>query len=324
MLHKFVILKTKPMLLKRLHTKTLSFLAFISMLAVLMACKNDSKELAYNSENKVEPLKTKETPSPEFKAYWYGGEAEITSYKLEQARYGEIREGKAVLVYVTEDFLPEKQVKSDTKNPSTIPVLKLNATKNFLTGIYPYSIMQSTFYPIYNNAHAVKVSASVQEWCGHVYTQLNNKEQFEVTSHSYFESEADEHFSLEKTILENELWVQLRVNPQSLPTGTINVIPSFEFTRLRHVPIKAYSAVAVLEGNIYKIEYPELNRSLTIQFHPNFPYDILEWEESFNSGFGNSAKILTTKATKLQTIKSAYWQKNGNEDEILRETLQLN
>ena len=30
----------------------------------------------------------------------------ISSYKLEQARYGEIRNGKAVLVYVTEDFLP--------------------------------------------------------------------------------------------------------------------------------------------------------------------------------------------------------------------------
>ena len=42
--------------------------------------------------------------SQEFKGYWYAGKAEVSSYKLEQARYGEIREGNAVLVYVTEDF----------------------------------------------------------------------------------------------------------------------------------------------------------------------------------------------------------------------------
>ncbi|MGB2691994.1 MAG: septum formation inhibitor Maf, partial [Thermodesulfobacteriota bacterium] len=42
--------------------------------------------------------------SEEFKAYWYDGKAEITSYKLEQARYGELHEGYAVMVFVTEDF----------------------------------------------------------------------------------------------------------------------------------------------------------------------------------------------------------------------------
>ena len=33
--------------------------------------------------------------------YWYAGEAEITSYELNQARYGEIHKGKAVTVFVT-------------------------------------------------------------------------------------------------------------------------------------------------------------------------------------------------------------------------------
>ena len=288
------------------------------------SCKKQNNEIAYHSDSKVETIKAKEIISPEFKAYWYAGEAEISSYKLEQARYGEIREGNAVLVYVTEDFLPEKQVKADNRNTDNIPVLKLNSTKNFLTGIYPYSIMQSVFYPVSNNSHAIKVSASVQEWCGHVYTQLNNKEEFEITSHSYFESEADQDFKLDKTILENELWTQLRINPQSLPTGDLEIIPSFEFTRLRHVTIKPYKASATLINNIYAISYPELNRTLSIQYNPNFPFDILEWEETFKSGFGANSKVLSTKATKLNTIKSAYWQKNMKKDEVLRETLQLN
>ena len=46
--------------------------------------------------------------------YWYRGEAEITTYDLRQARYGELREGTAVLIQVSEPFLAEKQVKSNT------------------------------------------------------------------------------------------------------------------------------------------------------------------------------------------------------------------
>ena len=101
---------------------------------------------AESMKNNTEDLRP--TPlSPEFKEYWYSGEAEITSYKLEQARYGELREGKAVLIFVTEPFLADKQVKANRSNPENIPVLKLNSTKKYLTGIYPYSIMSSSFYP---------------------------------------------------------------------------------------------------------------------------------------------------------------------------------
>ena len=298
----------------------------IIMLTIIVSCKKEknSKDIALNTEtNKAEPhFDTKQ--SNDFKDYWFSGKAEISSYKLEQARYGEIRDGKAVLIYVTEDFLPKIQVKADKQNQNNIPVLKLNATKKFNTGIYPYSIMQSTFYPIANNQHALKVSNSMQEWCGHVYSQLNNRNQFEITSHSYFEGEADKDFKLEKGILENELWTQLRINPKSLPTGDLKIIPSFEFTRLRHVAIKPYKASAELSANTYSITYPELNRTLIIEFNSNFPFDILGWEESFKSGFGNKAKTLTTKATKLKTIKSAYWGKNHNKDEVLRESLLLN
>ena len=299
----------------------------IGVLLLLASCQNNTKAAPvaiHTMSNIVTPkAEAKQKTSPEFKAYWYAGEAELSSYKLEQARYGELREGTAVLVYVTEDFLPDVQVKANNSSKSNIPVLKLNATKNFNTGIYPYSIMQSTFYPVANNQHALKVSSSIQEWCGHVYTQINNRSEFEIMSHSYFEGEADQHFKLDKTILENELWTQLRINPQSLPTGNLKIIPALEFHRLRHVPIKAYEATATLQANIYTINYPELNRTLAITFNPEFPYEILGWEETSKSGFGNSTTTLTTKATKLNTIKSAYWQKNSNKDEVLRDLLQL-
>ena len=314
--------------LKKIIKAELLFCALVGFLLLITSCKNDktSNCLAYNVEPNVsiETINQKKEVSNEFKAYWYAGEAELTSYKLEQARYGEIREGEAVLVYVTEDFLPNIQVKADIYTTNTVPVIKLNTTKKFNTGVYPYSIMQSTFYPVSNNKHAIKVSSSIQEWCGHVYSQLNNREQFEIISHSYFEGEADKNYTLDKAILENELWAQLRIDPKSLPTGNIEIIPSFEYTRLRHVPIKPYKASANLKNGSYTVFYPELNRTLSIAFNQNFPFDILSWEEIFKSGFGANSKVLTTKATKLKTIKSAYWKKNTNKDKILRETLQLN
>ncbi len=302
------------------------FLCFICVLIIVMSCKDsqpETSEILAISDIKEELVKPATKLSQEFKDYWYAGEAEITSYKLEQARYGEMRDGTAVLVFVTEDFLPEAQVKADNYSESNIPVLKLNATKKFNTGIYPYSIMQSIFYPVANNEHAIKVTASVQEWCGHVYTQINNRDNFEVMSHSYFQSEADQSFNIEKTWTENELWTKLRIDPKSLPTGELNIIPSLEFTRLRHKDIKAYSAFANLDNGTYTVTYPELERTLKINFNPEFPYEISGWKETTVSGYGSSAKTLTTKATKLESIKSAYWSKNNNADEGLRKTLKL-
>ncbi len=296
------------------------------LLLTLSSCKKTVSEVSELTEKTLPETETKvkKTPlSEEFKAYWYAGDAEITSYQLEQARYGEIREGTAVLVFVTEDVLPEIQVKADTYNKNNTSVLKLNATKNFVTGIYPYSIMQSTFFPVSNDQHALKVSASIQEWCGHVYTQLNNRDTFEITSHSYFQGEADQEFTLEKTWTENEVWTKLRIDPNSLPTGSFEMIPALEYLRLRHETIKAYSANASLKNGLYTISYPDLNRSLKINFNTQFPFDILGWEETTLSGHGSTSKKLTTKATKLKTIKSAYWTKNNNADQELRETLKL-
>ncbi len=304
----------------------------ISLLLIVASCKEkaqvDKTEMALNTAIETAADTKKTNPiSEEFKAYWYAGEAEITSYQLEQARYGELREGSSVLIFVTEPFLAEKQVKADGSRPDNIPVLKLNSTKNYLTGIYPYSIMSSSFYPVQDNGHAVKVSFSSQEWCGQVYAQLNNRENFEVMSHSYFETEADQSLKLEKTTLENELWNKIRVNPEGLPTGALKIIPSMEYIRLSHKQLKAYDATAVLNNedalSTYEINYPELDRTLSIQFSTAFPHMIEGWSESFKSGYGSNAKILTSTAKKVKTIKSPYWQKNSNRFLPLRDTLGL-
>ena len=133
--------------------RTLFFLMIAVVLIALLAnCKGNSESkdttLMPVANSILETTKNRDI-SQQFKEYWYAGKAEISSYKLEQARYGELRNGTAALIFVTEDFLPEVQVKADRQNETNIPVLKVNATKNFNTGIYPYSVMTSTFYPVF-------------------------------------------------------------------------------------------------------------------------------------------------------------------------------
>ena len=262
-----------------------------------------------------------------FKSYWYAGEAEITSYELEQARYGELRQGHAVLIYVTEPFLPEIQVKADRQSRETPSVLKLNSTKKYLTGIYPYSIMTSTFSPVRTQEHAIKVSGSVQEWCGHTYTQINNRKQFEYMSHSYFEGEADETKTLEPAYLENEIWTLIRLAPEELPIGQTAMIPSLEYIRTAHIDAKAYQAEASLEEDsdlsAYTIHYPELGRTLAISFETAFPHTIAGWTETARSGYGAGARELTSKASLKKRIKGPYWRQNSNSDSNLRDSLGL-
>jgi hypothetical protein len=238
-------------------------------------------------------------------------------------RYGEAREGHAVLIFVKEPFLENEQVKANSASGKTVDVLKLNATKKFNTGIYPYSIMQSTFSPLSVDAHAVKVTASTQEWCGQTYMQLNNREKFEITSHSYFEGEADQKLDLDKTLLENEIWTKLRVAPDQIKLGQQNVIPDFSYLRLKHKPINAYKTEItqkIIEDTLVtKIKYLELPRVINIYQTKAFPYAILKWEEKTSE---NDEKF--TQAVLQKQLKVDYWNKNSEAFSFLRDSLQLN
>lgn len=270
----------------------------------------------------------------EFKDYWYSGKAEITSYKLEQGRYGELHHGYAVLVFVTEDFSKHKQVKLD--NPENakedaVKVLKLNNIKKFDTGIYRYSIMNSVFTPVDIEEYpdTLKISSSSQEWCGNTYTQLNLVDDaYSVKSFSYFESEGDREYSLEDEFLEDEIWTRIRLSPESLPVGEIKIIPGAVASRLTHRILKVETAEASLEENpadtaimVYKLNYPASDRSLEITFEKTFPYEIVSWEESYTSGFGTDAKRLTTKAVRNKILITDYWNKNKPADVLYREEL---
>lgn len=290
------------------------------LITVWVACTDQSTQ-----ESPVEAKAISVDTDP-FHEYWYQGEAEITTFELEQARYGQIRQGHATQVFVTEPFSKSKQVKLDYPQKvesDKVSVLKLNFTRKFTTGLYPYSIMQSTFSPVAIDQypHALKSNATIQEWCGQVFTQLNlaNNNRYEYKGFSYFESEGDVEGKLATDWLEDELWNYIRIHPEKLPQGLQKIVPSLVWLRLQHQPIAPYEAELVLEQQKntyqYTVQYKNLDRSLSIQFRNTFPYDILSWEEE------SAGQI--TRARRLKQLKTDYWNHNRLRDSSLRARLGL-
>jgi hypothetical protein len=258
--------------------------------------------------------------SREFKDYWYDGKAEISSYDLRQSRYGELREGTAIMIYVTEPFDAKDEVKADQQDESNIPVLKLNKTHNFNTGIYPYSIMSSTFLPLDEQVNALKISSSIQEWCGQTYMQFNrNGDNYQVQLRSYFQSEGNRDCAVDNVMTENQLALQLRLDPLAMPVDSLQIIPSAEFLRLKHVETKPYLGITKMselpDGLLYSVKFPELGRTVAYKVEKEFPHRILNWMDRYNDG----GKPMVSTASIKKTYKTAYWQQNGSEFEKFRE-----
>ena len=278
-------------------------------------------------------------PTKQFKEQWYAGKAELSTYNLQQARYGEIRNGEAVLIFVTEDFSTNKLVKLDEpeKTDDKMRVLKMNMTKNFVTGIYPYSMMLSVFTPVSKEGKekTLKADCSSQEWCGQTFSQLKLKgNDYNWQLHSYFEKEGEQDKKLDAVVIEDELWNRIRINPSSLPQGKVSLLPGLLWQRLSHIKLKEEEAVLTLSKadsffikdsgvQMYTIHYPSAQRTLQIYFQSAFPHEILGWQENYPDGFGNNKKMLTTKAAKKKTAWLDYWKHNALADTTYRDTLQL-
>jgi hypothetical protein len=228
---------------------------------------------------------------------------------------------------------PETRIKADRPGPLDVPVLKLNATRKFYTGIYPYSIMTSTFTPVDpDEGLPMKISTSVQEWCGHVYIQLTLEGgRYRVRTHSYFESDGESRYEMAPVIPEDALWNRIRIAPADLPVGRFPIIPGTLFSRFAHQTLDEETAVGrvsagegrSLEGNPllrYEIRYPDGRRRLAIVFEKAFPHRVQRWEETQP---GLDGELLTTRAERTHTLMIDYWNHHAPRDRDLLQKLGL-
>lgn len=183
---------------------------------------------------------------------WGDGRAELAGYDLVAPRYGALRKGVAVTIFVTETFSNALRVKADPgkhAKSDELPVMKLNLVQDFPTGIYDYNLMTSAFVTLaaVNGQPAgspTKVSFSSQEWCGNVYSQLLfDARSMRLASHSYFDGEADRTATLPTppgTVSEDALllWARGLAAPVLAPgeTRAVPIARSLRASRLLHQP----------------------------------------------------------------------------------------
>jgi len=250
-----------------------------------------------------------------FNTTWYAGKAEVATYTLQQSRYGKKREGKAILIAVTEDFNPKLQVKANGVSGTTISVFKTNFIKRFTTGLYDYSTMTSTFLPVHTDSlqYPIKITASSQDWCGHTWMQVNtHKEDFECTIHSYFEEESYRNFYRDKLFSADQVFAQIKMAPDKLPLGNFKMYLEAIDYRFEHKDYKAIEATGMLKSTsdttfIYSIKTND--RLLEYTFQKAQPHIIYSWRETMNEGGDN----FITEGRLIKTDFLPYWEMNKPE-----------
>jgi len=264
---------------------------------------------------------------------WSDGQAELSGYQLEQPRYGQMRAGQAILIYVTEPFSRKKRVKVDRydpTNPDHFIALKLNFVRRFQTGVYDYAVMTSLFADPGQSMRTVKQTFSSQEWCGQVYEELLfDAKAVQIDTRSYFEGES------ERTILKtidastiDSLWITARGLTTGGPkaaAGVKDMIGSSVIRRLQHLPPRIFSSQArwlaaptrvKTRAGEFEVKTLVYTRQDQIQCRLDVelakPYRIIGWR------CADGERATLTGSTRL-----AYWTRARLGDESLLKDLGL-
>ena len=204
--------------------------------------------------------------------------------------------------------------------------MKLNLVEDFSTGIYDYNLLTSSFVALtaVNGRPAgasTKVSFSSQEWCGGVWGQLLfDAGSARLTSHSYFDGEADQSKTVEvpADALSGDailLWARGLAAP-FVGAGERREVPlvrSIERARLDHKAVDVLRATLSREAAPAKVTVPagtfdverrtvEVAGGATwrIAVEAAEPHRIVEWEASD----GQRAQLLGSD-------RLEYWKLHG-------------
>lgn len=274
----------------------------------------------------------------EFYSHWGDGQAEISSYAVVQPRYGELRSGHSVLIFVTEELNRQTLIKVESAQPADqrIYVLKLNNVLKFNTGIYDYSVMTSVFSAVegYEGGpgfELCKVTLSAQEWCDHVFDEGRIRNgQLQGALNSYFEKEGRRDYQIDlpdRFEAEDHLLIRIRelAGPWMEPgeTRQVRLLSSLWSFRVKHRPhrlvdarlTKGPTASKTVSGTEYRAvpwTWSTEGGTKTVWVEDTHPRRILAWQDSE----GGSGEL-------VKSIREPYWRLNSNADAIFRERLEI-
>jgi len=269
---------------------------------------------------------------------WYDGQAEVNGYRWRGTRYGELRTGEAVAIFVTETLGAKEHVKVDhpeAQRGDTLTVLKLNLVRDFQTGLYDYDTMCSVFVDV-RDLVAVKQTFSSGEWCGHVFDEIDVRgRELRHVVRSYFQGESvDTALPMRPGgLVGDDLLVWLRgLRGPVLAPGATRRVPyltdPFE-RRLRHGEARwgeltvlraAEEAEVTLPAGtfravVYRLEASDGRRGL-VQIEAQAPHRLLGWSWERDGEVLDAAELTGSRRMK-------YWELHAEGQESLRRDLGL-
>ena len=273
----------------------------------------------------------------DFYGHWADGRAELSGYRVVQPRYGEPRQGHAVLVFVTEDVHADTRIKvesPETPEADRVYVLKLNRMLRFTTGIYDYSMMTSVFSAVEPLGGSppfapLRVTFTAQEWCGHVFEEVQVRGgALRGELFSYFERPGRRSWRLDRPpefVIEDNLLIRVRelAGPMMAEgeSRQVMLLPGLWEMRLRDRPRELVEAV-LGKGRREPVEVQGRRREAvpwtwsygqrrkTVWVDAEYPHRILRWSDSS----GASGELLAS-------MRRPYWNLQALEDESLRAEL---
>lgn len=269
---------------------------------------------------------------------WGDGKGEVNTYHVVEERYGELRDGHAVLVFVTEELNRDTYVKVEsdaTPADNRMYVVKMNRLLRFATGLYDYAAMTTVFSVAdshlgHHPFQAARATLTEQDWCGQVYQRTDlRSDGWHRDYFSYFEREGEQHDVLpaKDTDLEDNLWIWIReLDGEVIPPGgayETRLIPSAWTLRKIHRPAELES-VRIEKGiresfttdlgahEAYRWSWTAAGRTTSAWIEADGAHRILGWEDSLG-GHGRLAK----------SERLVYWQEHDNADTNVRERFRL-
>ena len=280
----------------------------------------------------------------EFGSHWHDGRAEIDGYRWTVTRYGQPRDGQAVMIFVTEPLSESKHVKVDdpARSPDdTVDALKLNLVRDFQTGVYDYNTMTSVFSRSADFS-PIKVSFTSAEWCGHVYEELRfDSRRVRERLLSYFEDESSSR-DLDRRrggLSEDNLFIVLRgLRGPFLEPGektSVPFLPGAFQRRLTHRSLDWTSAdlerlvepetIVVPAGSFSTIVYVVRTgngREGRFFIEEAHPHRIVRW--SWGADRPVFQALEATESGELTgTVRVKYWNLHDNGDESYLEQIGL-
>ena len=259
-----------------------NFLAICITLSVIFAFAKKATIFQQDTPKPTQPvvLAVNQETNSVFQKYWKMKGLETTKFILKQ---DSLIVGEATLSYSL------KALNKDQPN-GTIHCLSSHFTQKIVQENYNYSDNSTVLMPLNTPLypHAKTVVSSSQSNIGTDFLSFQPEpKSYLFVGRNSIEPEKEIHQITEKGNLEDEIWAKIRMNPDALPQGEFEMIPSLGYWNKVHkspaaqeVKVEFKDVEGAKNLKKYSLDYPELKRKLDIIFEANFPYQIVEFSET--------------------------------------------